>query len=229
LLVELALIQLARPAKQGQSGGNARPAIAEAAAGGEKKSPDVNGGMQRHGVPQAPADAAPAHLPRPARRSVGAVSIRQHLDAPVDVVAEPGFSDRPGEQPEAGNGVEPARELNQALLLKAWGDYAKARKREGKSSLHATLVANAPVISGPHTITFTIVNTVQENYMREEKPGLLSHLGREMGIPGLDLHVIKQEATDLRPRYTAKDRFMIMAEKNPALLELRDALDLDLG
>ena len=33
----------------------------------------------------------------------------------------------------------------------------------------------------------------------------------------------------VRPRYTPRDKFMLMAEKNPALLKLREDLDLDLG
>jgi DNA polymerase-3 subunit gamma/tau len=137
------------------------------------------------------------------------------------------LADQPGAEPEGPAGKP--REINLALLQKTWSDYAKARKREGKSSLHATLMANKPMITGPSSVTFTIVNAVQENYLREEKPTLLGHLRRELGDPMLQLEVVKQEVTDLRPRYTAKDRFQIMAEKNPALLQLRDALDLDLG
>jgi DNA polymerase-3 subunit gamma/tau len=231
LLMELALIQLAQPAPA--SGNMPQGATVE------KKSPDVS-----KRVPPATASAASpsavaapplqgtpqsAEHPqaRPQRRSAGAVSIRQHMEVPAETVADPGPLDLPGDEP----GAKPAvvRELNQALLLKTWGDYAKARKQEGKSSLHATLVANSPVISGPQAITFTIVNKVQENYMREEKPVLLGHLRRELGIPGLELKVVKQEAKDLKPRFTAKDRFAIMAEKNPELLKLREDLDLDLG
>ncbi len=245
LLVELALIQLAGSTASGPNGGQ-QPAGIKAAATVEKKSPDVNGGLPatpptvhqgaipgrtaHAAAPQPVTEGSGAAHPKPARRSAGAVSIRQHLTAPAEVVAEPGFSDLPGDQPEGkGATVPPKHELNQALLLKTWGDYAKARKQEGKSSLHATLSAYKPVITGPQSITFTIVNTVQENYLHEEKPALLGYLRREMGLPGLDLQVIKEEVSDLRPRYTAKDRFMIMAEKNPALLKLREDLDLDLG
>jgi DNA polymerase-3 subunit gamma/tau len=115
------------------------------------------------------------------------------------------------------------------LLLKVWNDYAQARKAEGKNSLHATLTAREPQITGARSISFTIVNDVQEKYMREEKPTLLGHLRRELDQPGMDLTVEKAVITDLRPRYTLRDRYMIMAERNPALLTLRDELDLDLG
>jgi DNA polymerase-3 subunit gamma/tau len=150
------------------------------------------------------------------------------LEKPKEDLAMPAPVDQPGAEP-LGLTPEAVGELNQALLLKTWNAYAKARKKEGKSSLHATLVANSPSIAGPRAITFAIGNVVQENYMREEKPALLGYLQREMGISGLELQVLIQEIKDLRPRYTPKDRFNIMAEKNPELQKLRQDLDLDLG
>ena len=113
-------------------------------------------------------------------------------------------------------------------MQKSWNDYATARKHEGKNSLHATLTAYQPVITGQRTISLTIVNDVQENYMREERPTLLGYLRREMDMPLLELSVVKAEAKDLRPRYTPRDKFKIMADKNPALLTLRDQLDLEI-
>lgn len=234
LMVELALIQLARhTAPTATAGRPAPPAVAQ-----EKKSPDVS--RTAPAVASAPPPPAPAaqalpkpspatepQVPRPVRRFAGSVSISQHL-APAAPAVAPALSDQPGEQPKPGSGTA-ARLLNQALLLNTWEGYAKALKQQGKSSMHATLIANKPVITGPQTISFTIVNAVQENYMREEKPMLLGHLRRELDLPDLQLEVIKQEATDVKPRYTPRDRFMIMAEKNPALLQLREDLDLDLG
>ena len=118
--------------------------------------------------------------------------------------------------------------VNPALLTRVWSAYAAARKAEGKNSLHATLSAHEPVVLGPSIVSFSIVNDVQEKYMREEKPTLLSHLRRELADPALQLEVKKEEVVT-RPRYTKLDKFTLMAEKNPALLKLREELDLDLG
>jgi DNA polymerase-3 subunit gamma/tau len=238
LLMELALIHLAQPMA-------AKGAAPAAAPSGEKKSPDV--APVRSATPEpppsAPAPAAPvaakiAPPPQPHaaqattstghRRPATGISIKQHLEKPKEDLAMPAPVDQPGAEP-LGLTPEAVGELNQALLLKTWNAYAKARKKEGKSSLHATLVANSPSIAGPRAITFAIGNVVQENYMREEKPALLGYLQREMGISGLELQVLIQEIKDLRPRYTPKDRFNIMAEKNPELQKLRQDLDLDLG
>ncbi len=138
------------------------------------------------------------------------------------------MSDAPGLEPAPGEEFQP-KAVNPSLLAKVWNDYALARKQEGRNSLHATLTAREAVILGPSAISFAIVNEVQEKYMREEKPTLLSFLRREMADPILDLQVTKEVITNLRPRYTVKDRFDLLAEKNPALLKLRDSLDLDLG
>lgn len=233
LLAELALIHLA------QQPGGAAPAATP-----EKKSPDVaqaqttsQAAMAQRAAPakpgtgsSAPHQAQPEPTGRPySVRRTGGVSIKHQLETATAMatVAEPSHVDTPGDQPGSKTDGGPARTLNVALLARTWNDYAQARKREGKSSLHATLAANKPAITGPVAITFTIVNKVQENYMREEKPSLLGHLRRELGIPDLELEVIKQEATDLKPRYTARDRFNIMAEKNPELLKLREDLGLE--
>jgi DNA polymerase-3 subunit gamma/tau len=103
-------------------------------------------------------------------------------------------------------------------LQKTWNDYAMERKHEGKNSLHATLSANQPVITGQRTISHTIVNNVQENYMREEKPTLLGYLRREMDMPSLELSFVKAEAKDLRPRYTPRDKFNIMGGEEPGVV-----------
>jgi DNA polymerase-3 subunit gamma/tau len=152
---------------------------------------------------------------QPVRRPEAAVGVAEALDTP-------------GIEPE-GREDGPLKPINQALLLKVWEDYALARKREGRNSLHATLVAREPEVIGDRLLRFTIVNDVQEKYMREEKPTLLGHLRRALDLGGLDLQVEKAVVTDLRPRYTTRDRFNILVEKNPALRKLADELDLDLG
>jgi DNA polymerase-3 subunit gamma/tau len=247
LLAELAFMQLCRPAVSAQA--------PEAAASLEKKSPDVASAPTpapvrtppptdpappaRSAVAPAPsvtrdeplpaaATGAPTTAttaPSPTRRLAGSISIKAGLERAATAALS---VDVPGPEP-VGAPDAPVRPINASLLLKVWNDYAQARKAEGKNSLHATLTAREPQITGARSISFTIVNDVQEKYMREEKPTLLGHLRRELDQPGMDLTVEKAVITDLRPRYTLRDRYMIMAERNPALLTLRDELDLDLG
>jgi DNA polymerase-3 subunit gamma/tau len=234
LLVETALILMARDwAVPVRTASAERPV----AASSEKKKPEprLNNAPAQADQADGPAsnlanpsdgDIPVTPAPMRGKRLAGGISIQQQLAPPSAPDKKTALADVPGPEPETDGNRQP---INQALLLKAWNDYAMARKRDGKNSLHATLTANKPLITGPATITLTIVNDVQENYLREVKPELLGHLRRELGLPRLELSVEKAELADLRPRYTARDRFAIMAENNPALLKLRDELDLDLG
>ncbi|MCC6542232.1 MAG: DNA polymerase III subunit gamma/tau [Flavobacteriales bacterium] len=237
LLVELALVQLCR--------------INTAAdPSAQKKSPDVSvvgQTVHRTTDPARSATQVPSagtahispqpssqtgHVPEPVasgyaskRRLTGQVSIKSTVAA-VAVEATPGA---PLETDSGTDMPASAKEVNPALLLKAWRDYALKQKSNGRDSLHATLMAREPSVSGPGRISFPIVNAVQGNYMRQEKPELLGFLRRAMGDPGLDLEVITEAPSDQARPVTPLAKFKAMAEKNPALLVLREELDLDLG
>jgi len=239
LLVELTLMQLCRIT----SG-------ADAAASVEKKSPDVtvappaapkNTVGAPPSTPAAPparavvVSAAPATSTTvarepvatdytPKRRLAGQVSIKSTVAAAA-VEAAPAV---PLESDTDSGMPTSSKEVNPALLLKVWREYALAQKQRKRDSLHATLMAREPEVLGAGRIAFSIVNTVQENYLRDEKPELLGFLRRQLDDPALDLEVRKEEVV-VKPRFTALDKFKAMAEKNPALLKLREELDLDLG
>ncbi|MBK6831461.1 MAG: DNA polymerase III subunit gamma/tau [Flavobacteriales bacterium] len=227
LLVELTLMQLCRLAAPAATTPEAVATTTRPMAVEEKKSPDVTVPAPAPPPGQvAPAvetmAAAPAEAYVPKRRALpGQVSITAK---PIAVAPEVAALDT-DEGPDLASAP---KDVNMSLLVRVWSDYALTKKREGKNSLHATLAAREPVILGPSAISFAIVNEVQEKYMREEKPVLLSHLRRELADPALQLEVIK-EVVVTKPRYTKQDRFNLMAEKNPALLKLREELDLDLG
>lgn len=228
LLVELTLMQLCRL--------NAPVALEPiAAAEAEKKSPDVSVARLAASVPPQPTAAAarPSSAlaePAPPANGDGYVPKRRLVREQVSIkpVAAPA-PDAAAIDTDEGPALPTAtKEVNPALLVRVWNEYALAKKREGRNSLHATLAAREPEAIGPSAIRFAIVNEVQEKYMREEKPMLLSHLRRELADPALQLDVFKEEVV-VRPRYTKSDRFNLMAERNPALLKLREELDLDLG
>lgn len=263
LLVELALINLAHRAANGDAAGDPvekkkrepgaplstptsapapRPAPSPVAAAPAPAPPPAPvapvPAATTPASPPAPAPAAtaaptPAPSARPAPPAASAyvpkrrIAGQMHIDRELVLAAEP--SAAPGSDTEDGSAAMPSnKEVNVALLRKAWNEYALNCKRRNQNSLHATLAAREPQVVGPGRISFAIVNEVQENYLRDEKPMLLGHLRRALGDPGLILDVVKETIT-VKPRATAQDRFKLMAEKNPALLLLRQELDLDLG
>ncbi|MBX2974287.1 MAG: DNA polymerase III subunit gamma/tau [Flavobacteriales bacterium] len=240
LLVELALVQLCRITTG-----------ADTAANVEKKSPDVS-----IAAPTAPKPAVAAAPPAPAAPPVRPVTAQPQQPVAASIVREPAPSDytpkrrlagqvsikgtvaaaaveaTPAAPLEADSGTgmpASSKEVNPALLLKVWRDYALVQKQRNRDSLHATLMAREPVVSGPGRIAFPIVNAVQGNYMRQEKPELLGFLRREIGDPGLELDVITEAPSEQQRPVTPMAKFKVLAAKNPALLKLREELDLDLG
>ncbi|MFN3875796.1 MAG: DNA polymerase III subunit gamma/tau, partial [Flavobacteriales bacterium] len=207
LLLELALLHLCRMSAPAQNAPEA-----------EKKSPDLTPAAAPAPVPaigpgaQKAPDAAETPLGTegraPKRRLLrDHISIKPVAPAVVNAPTTPADTDEGPPLPIV------AKEVNSALLLRAWTDYAQARKAEGKNSLHATLMAHEPEVTGPSSVRFAIVNDVQEKYMREEKPALLAHLRIALADPALELDVVKRHV-EVRPRYTKLDRFTIMAERN---------------
>ncbi|MBL7939611.1 MAG: DNA polymerase III subunit gamma/tau, partial [Flavobacteriales bacterium] len=236
LLVELAMVQLCRTnATEDPSAQKKSPDLSVAAPATPKPVVAVqpSTALQPPTMPlgaqaQQPVASAAVRMPvtsdyTPKRRLAGQVSIKSTVAAAA-VEAAPVTL-------ESDNGIgmpASSKVVNPALLLKVWRDYALNQKQRGRDSLHATLMAREPEVSGPGKISFAIVNAVQENYMREEKPELLGHLRRQLDDMGLELEVRKEEVA-VKPRFTTLDKFKLMAEKNPALLKLREELDLDLG
>lgn len=245
LLVELMLMQLCNWAVA--DGGTA-----------EKKSPDVNGAGAKPAAatparpaPPTPSKApaapvspmaateepvVPEEVPEPlmaspagtaAVRRRSAVSIKQYLHRGQENSAEGGVDVAVGVDEDAPEGEK--KPVHETLLRQAWQAFALRKKREGRNSLHATLTAREPVVAGPSMVTFPILNEVQERYMRNERPELVGYLRRELGDPALELEVVKEEVKDLKPRYTPQDRFNLMAERNPALLALKQTLGLEVG
>lgn len=238
LLVELALVQLCRiNATEDPSAQKKSPDVSVAA----PAAPKVVVAAQ----PTAPVAAAARAVVAPQPQPVAATVVREpvtsdytpkrRLAGQVSIkstVAEAAVDTAPAAPLEADSGTgmpASSKEVNSALLLKVWRDYALKQKQNGRDSLHATLMAREPSVVGPGRIAFPIVNAVQGNYMRQEKPELLGFLRREIGDPGLELDVITEAPSEQQRPVTPMAKFKVMAEKNPALLKLREELDLDLG
>lgn len=243
LLVELTLVQLCRiNASEGLG------ASANASAPVEKKSPDVSVAAPPAPKPVVAAEPS-APTPPPARpvvaqtQPVAAAVVREPVTSDYtpkrrlanqvsikSTVAEAAVEAAPVVlESDNGTGMPASsKEVNAALLLKVWRDYALKLKRNGRDSLHATLTAMEPTVLGPGRVGFAIHNTVQENYFKAERPELLGYLRRELGDAWLELELTRLEAS--APAVTTPlAKFKKMAEKNPALLKLREELDLDLG
>ncbi|MGQ1889754.1 hypothetical protein ACT29H_04860 [Thermophagus sp. OGC60D27] len=91
------------------------------------------------------------------------------------------------------------------------------------------LTAHTPRLKGKQVVVFPLQNETQEVELMREKGPLLNFLRRELKNAGVQLEVeYVREEQEPSKAYTAADKYKLLAEKNPVLNKLKDALNLDL-
>ena len=114
----------------------------------------------------------------------------------------------------------------------AWNLFVEAQRKADRISLVASLTMCEVKLEG-NTVRFEVKNALQEEQLNSERAGLLFHLRKHTKCATLELSIKTEEPEDGNegPKIflTDKERYLEMAEKNPALDELRKRLDLDLA
>jgi hypothetical protein len=133
---------------------------------------------------------------------------------------------------------EPLAEVQEALveidlqqLDSAWASIVAHAKAERKSALATTLERYHPVQVSPGSLKIVAVNSRDYEHLQEQKLDLVASLKKQLGTRSLELQLeVKKDSTtepsELKP-YTDRDKFDAMVKKNPALLKLKEKLDLD--
>lgn len=111
----------------------------------------------------------------------------------------------------------------------AWSEYIADLNSKNKSSLVGILGREVPVVKADNSFSVTAPNkVVADRIEEEEKQDMLVFLRRRTGNPALNLVIeINQVETTVQP-YTSKEKFESLADKNPKLRDLKNALDLEI-
>jgi DNA polymerase-3 subunit gamma/tau len=121
----------------------------------------------------------------------------------------------------------PADSFDETTLQTLWIKFADSYQITSPS-LFTTLVKRQPVKISDLIIGFEVDNKLQETEMKERKKDLMLFFRKALNNYHIDIEVsIASSIKDNKP-YTAIDKFKRMAEANPAILLLKDQLDLDL-
>ena len=173
-------------------------------------------------APSTPAASLPT-LPKlpslgnrlPGLRDVGTPSVAPA--AASAAVAEPGATVPTGPLPP----------IAPELLHTVWQQLADERRAQEKMSDY--MVLNRSVAAdASHTIILTVDNPVQVVQFNEFRADFLAELRRRTGHPGLTVQTeVATAAPTGRKLYTSNDKFAYLAEKYPALQELKQRLGLD--
>jgi len=113
------------------------------------------------------------------------------------------------------------------LLSTVWQQLADERRAQEKMSDY--MVLNRSVTAdASHVITLTVDNPVQVVQFNEFRAEFMAELRRRTGHAGLTVQIeVATAAPTGRKLYTSNDKFAYLAEKYPALQEMKQRLGLD--
>ena len=122
--------------------------------------------------------------------------------------------------------ARPDKSFNLEQLQDVWVSFAKIRQRQNDSATEQ-LVLNRELVLEGAIIRLNLDNTLQVGYLTELKPELLGYLRTELQNGQIQLeHTVTQQEVK-KMIYSSQDKYNFLAEKNPALHELRKVLNLD--
>jgi DNA polymerase-3 subunit gamma/tau len=84
-------------------------------------------------------------------------------------------------------------------------------------------------LTDKNIINLKLDNKAQEHEITDIKVDLLGFIRHRLNNYEVDLRTFIEKGTEEKGLYTSADKFKKMAQKNPALEELKKKLDLDLG
>jgi DNA polymerase-3 subunit gamma/tau len=172
-----------------------------------------------------PAPAAPSPLPSlPKLPSLGSrLPGLRDVGTPTAAAAKPTAVAEPSVAMPTG----PLPPVAPELLRTVWQQLADERRAQDKMSdymvLNRTVAADAN-----HVITLTVDNPVQVVQFNDFRAEFMAELRRRTGHAGLTVQTeVAAGAPTGRKLYTSNDKFAYLAEKYPALQEMKQRLGLD--
>ena len=110
---------------------------------------------------------------------------------------------------------------------KIWLEIAQKYKTESPD-FYLTLTSPIPKIKEDFTIELTIDNVIQEKEIIERKLEILTILRKELNNYQIQLNTIINKNPSITKPFTPQEKFKKMAEKNPAIKNLKDMFDLEI-
>ncbi len=115
-------------------------------------------------------------------------------------------------------------------LLQAWTSFAEQIQKD-KPAHFSLMQVYKPVIKENNKIIIQFEGQIQIELFSEIKKDLLTHFKKSLGILNIEIteEIVEKIEDNGKPRlYTPDDKFRFMAERNPALIRLKQQLNLDL-
>jgi DNA polymerase-3 subunit gamma/tau len=108
-------------------------------------------------------------------------------------------------------------------LREAWNEFAEQRKNQ-MAEYH---LLKQEFSFQNNLISLFLTNPIEEPLLQSVRSDLMTYLREKLENSSLQLEGVMQEHQTRRIAYTNKEKFEHLAEKNPALYELKEKLGLD--
>ncbi len=117
--------------------------------------------------------------------------------------------------------------IQQPLFTKCWEQYISSLATQGKSSLGVIYKNAAWKIVNENEVELTLGSGHEKEMFDMDRINIMPFLRKALNNYKMDFQ-IKVNQVVMQHRFTAEDKFKAMAEKNPLLNDLRNALGLEL-
>lgn len=188
----------------------------------------------------APQQAKPTVAPQPTQAAKPTVAAQPNPapQAAPSIPKMPSISLGLGIKKEAPSaapqttGAQPKTEEDQNRpftvdqLRDAWVGLAATHKEEPR--LKELIENYTPKLVDSVTAEIQMPNPWQMTEMRKALPGLMSQLRQTLHNNHLQLQLVQAEFSQEQMAFTAEEKYKLMAEQNPALVQLKERLDLQI-
>jgi DNA polymerase-3 subunit gamma/tau len=107
--------------------------------------------------------------------------------------------------------------------------FAEIKNQKGNRQLFATLTASKIDLDETNLISLNIHNEAQKEILVNVRQEFLDYIRKELQNNTVNLQIrITDENVSTAKAYKPADKFKLLSEKNPALLELKKRLDLEI-
>ncbi len=122
------------------------------------------------------------------------------------------------------NFEEKEESFTQEMLLSKWEEFSARYTDEPQIY---SLFSQKPQLKDHWHIIIPLENSVQQSNLWEIKPALSGFLSRELNNTKIEIDSEITESDEKPLIYNDSEKFQVMAQKNPALLLLKQKFNLD--
>lgn len=191
----------------------------------EKKSPEVKQTPEPAEKPAVKPTVNQAVVPDSSKDSERSSLKRSNLMSIKDLGKPQSSKDT--ENPDAPEPLYGETVFSQTDFNEVWMKYALTFQ-EKQPNFFITLTARIPELKGACKLELLVDNAVQQDEVHRRRGDILTFLRKELDNRNIELEVTVNTREEIKVHLSPEVKFRKMAEKNPAINNLKNQLDLEI-